>query len=80
MIENYQHAEPKQDAGENVVISSAPNAKLNNNGHRGGATTLNREEMGDNLGNAKIVNKSLKVRKRECSNASTVETDSATNA
>ena len=35
MIEN-QHTVPKQDVGKNVVVSSAPNAKLNNKGTRRG--------------------------------------------
>ena len=34
MIKNDQQTVPKQDAGENVVISSAPNAKLKNKGTR----------------------------------------------
>ena len=36
MSENDQHIGPKQDTGENVVISSAPIAKLKNKGTRRG--------------------------------------------
>ena len=37
MNKNDQHTVPKQDAGENVVISSAPNAKQKNKGTRRGS-------------------------------------------
>ena len=80
MSENDQHSGPKQDTGKNVANSSTPITKLKNKGtRREVAKTLNREAMLEKLGNAKSGRKSLKLRKTECSSASTAETDTALN-
>ena len=80
MSKTDQHSGPKQDSGENVAISSARITKLKNKGTWRGSKTLNREAMLEKLGNVKTARKSLKVRKTECSSASTAETDTILNA
>ena len=80
MSENDQHGGPKQDTGENVAISSAPITKLKNKGTRRGSKN---SESGSDVTEAwkcEDCEKTLKVRKTECSSASTAETDTALNA